>query len=181
VTSLRRRCARRHARREYRRTQGRGVTGVATRDVGENRCGRPAAAAQQPRVMSNRPPTDEDQTAAAVLDTEALASLRALDPGGQARLVQRVVRAFEAAAARLAPQWRTALAADDTSAARLVAHTLKSSSASVGALVLSRQCAAIEAMIRDGRIVALGARVAEALAELERVQVALRRLPDAGA
>jgi HPt (histidine-containing phosphotransfer) domain-containing protein len=129
--------------------------------------------------MPNPLAIDDPRRPAADLDAQALAALRALDPGGGTKLVQRVARAFESSAARLVPQMHAALAAGDNAGVRHVAHTIKSSSASVGAMVLSRRCAEVEAMIRDDRIVDLGGRVAELAAEIDAALVALRRLPDA--
>lgn len=83
-----------------------------------------------------------------VLDDAALQRLRDLDPSGQSRLVGRVMRAFEVSVARLGPQLRQARQQSDTAAIRHVAHTLKSSSASIGALKLSRIFADIETAIR---------------------------------
>lgn len=83
-----------------------------------------------------------------VLDPQALQHLSELDPTGQSRLVQRVLQAFQASVARLRPQFEAARASGDRAALRLVAHTLKSSSASIGAKHLSQLCAQIEAAIR---------------------------------
>ena len=68
-----------------------------------------------------------------------------------AKLVQRVVGAFETSANRLLPQLEAAHAAGEWDGVRHVAHTLKSSSASVGAFALSKLCAEVESLIRDGR------------------------------
>ena len=84
-----------------------------------------------------------------VLDEAALQRLRDLDPSGQSRLLGRVMRAFETSVTRLRPQLREAMRQDDMPAVRQVVHTLKSSSASIGALHLSRLCAEIEAAIRQ--------------------------------
>jgi CheY-like chemotaxis protein/HPt (histidine-containing phosphotransfer) domain-containing protein len=86
--------------------------------------------------------------APAVLDPVALARLGDLDPNGANRLLERVLRAFETSVARLRPQLDAARAGDDRAAIRLVAHTLKSSSASIGAMQLSQLCAQVEAAIR---------------------------------
>jgi len=85
---------------------------------------------------------------AAVLDADALERLRELDPQGKSRLLERVLRAFESSASRLAKQFREARAAGDMQGIRHVVHTLKSSSASIGALMLARLCAEIETSIR---------------------------------
>ncbi len=82
------------------------------------------------------------------LDPVAIGRLAELDPTGENRLVQRVLQAFQTSAARLRPQLDAARTADDRAAIRLVAHTLKSSSASIGALELSQLCAQVETAIR---------------------------------
>lgn len=95
-------------------------------------------------------PTERVTTATVSLDAEALQRLRDLDPQGKSRLLERVLQAFETSAARLAGQLAEARAGSDLVGIRLVAHTLKSSSASIGALALARLCAEIEAQLRAG-------------------------------
>ena len=84
-----------------------------------------------------------------VLDPAALARLRELDPKGENQLVERVLKAFQTSAARLLPQLQAAREANDRTTVRLVAHTLKSSSASIGATTLSQLCGELEVMIRN--------------------------------
>jgi HPt (histidine-containing phosphotransfer) domain-containing protein len=84
-----------------------------------------------------------------VLDEAALQRLRDLDPEGKSRLLERVLRAFEGSVARLGAQLVEARAKNDMQSVRHAVHTLKSSSASVGALRLSRLCAEIEAAVRQ--------------------------------
>lgn len=85
----------------------------------------------------------------AVLDAAALARLQELDPKGESDLLARVLKAYQTSAARLMPQLAAARVAGDRAGVRLVAHTLKSSSASIGALQLSLVCAQVEALIRN--------------------------------
>jgi HPt (histidine-containing phosphotransfer) domain-containing protein len=92
----------------------------------------------------------EGVSEAPVLDPAALARLTELDPTGANRLLERVLQAFQTSVARLRPQAETARQSGDRPALRLVAHTLKSSSASIGALRLSQLCAQIESLIRQG-------------------------------
>ena len=87
-----------------------------------------------------------------VLDAQALACLHQLDPNGANRLVPRVMTTYRSSLARLLGQLTLARERDDTASLRLVTHTLKSSSASVGALALSALCATAEQAIRDGRM-----------------------------
>jgi CheY-like chemotaxis protein len=86
--------------------------------------------------------------ASPVLDAAALARLTELDPTGENHLLERVLQAFQTSVARLRPQADTAREKGDRAGVRLVAHTLKSSSASIGALHLSQLCAQIETTIR---------------------------------
>jgi histidine phosphotransfer protein HptB len=87
-----------------------------------------------------------------VLDTASLDRLRELDPGARNGLLQRVLRTYTQSLERMLMQWRGARAAADANAMRVIAHTLKSSSASVGALELSALCADVEARLRDQRL-----------------------------
>jgi PAS domain S-box-containing protein len=115
---------------------------------------------------------------AGVLDEQALARLRELDPKGENRLLERVLKAFETSVGRLLPQLQDSRQLGDRAGIRHVAHTLKSSSASIGAIKLSQQCADIETMIRLEKIEDLDARVDAMCAEVEIVLQALRSLMD---
>lgn len=122
------------------------------------------------------PGSSTGEFAQPVLDAEALARLAALDPKGESRLIERVLKAFQTSAARLMPQLEAAQRGADRAAIRLVAHTLKSSSASIGALALSVLCARIENAIRldptaeiDADIVALREALDVALRAIERL------------
>lgn len=92
---------------------------------------------------------------AAGLDRQALARLQELDPDGRHGVVQRVLQAFETSLTRMLVQLRGELGAGQPEVVAAVAHTLKSSSASVGALALSRACAEVEARLRGGNHAAL--------------------------
>ena len=108
------------------------------------------------------------------LDADALAKLSELDPTGANQLVRRVLSAFAASAARLMPQFDAARAGPDLTALRYVAHTLKSSSASIGALALAQTCAQIENLIRSAQthdlaplLDAMQAQMADVLREID--------------
>jgi PAS domain S-box-containing protein len=116
-----------------------------------------------------------------VLDPEALRRLRDLDPKGNNQLLDRVARAFETSIGRMLPQLEEAVKLHDQASIVHVAHTLKSSSASIGALKLSQMCAEIEAMIRRQSGEDLTSRIQEVPVEAERVLAALRRLLEPGA
>ena len=110
-----------------------------------------------------------------VLDAAALAALRSLDPTGAGKLLERVLAAFESSTSRLVAQLRTARLAADAESVKHVAHTLKSSSASIGAVKLSQLCAEIEVMLRNGQTLpALDARLALLEGEIVAALAALR-------
>jgi two-component system, sensor histidine kinase and response regulator len=112
---------------------------------------------------------------AAVLDAAALERLRALDPTGENQLMSRVLTAFDASLARLMPQLVQAQITQDCPVIRHVAHTLKSSSASIGALHLSKLCSELEAAARAVELEGLDARINAMRAETEVVLLALKQ------
>ena len=109
-----------------------------------------------------------------VLDAQALARLHELDPGGKAGLVARVLATYARSLSSLLEQFAAARTAGDAQAQRHVAHTLKSSSASVGALKFSELCADTERRLREGASDGLDGRLEDLRAEAERVLAALR-------
>jgi HPt (histidine-containing phosphotransfer) domain-containing protein len=111
-----------------------------------------------------------------VLDAEALARLRELDPSGQSQLLARVLRTFLTSLERLLPQMNEARASDDLGGVRHVAHTLKSSSASIGALQLSQLCAVIEKAARQQQSADLPPLLDDMDAEVERVRGAINKM-----
>jgi HPt (histidine-containing phosphotransfer) domain-containing protein len=126
-------------------------------------------------VVSQAPPT-QPPASVPVLDEASLQRLHELDPQGTSRVVERVLRAFEASLLRLLPQSAQALGRGDHEAVRHVVHTLKSSSASVGALELSRCCSVIENRLRADQAEGLAEMLCGLNAEGERVLAAVRGL-----
>jgi len=115
---------------------------------------------------------------AALLDAEAIRRLRELDPSGGNKLLQRVVTAFSNSLDRLLPDLDRAREASppDFAAIRHVSHTLKSSSASLGAMALSARCANIETMARDGQAEGLPDQLDAMLDDIQQVRTALAAL-----
>jgi two-component system, sensor histidine kinase and response regulator len=124
--------------------------------------------AAAPGLPSMSTPPDDS-----VLDPAALQRLHDLDPSGSSRLVARVFKAFGDSVQRLRPQLLSALAADDADGLAHVAHTLKSSSASIGAIKLSRQCAEMESKARQGLRDGMSRLTDEMCAEIDVVLLAL--------
>ena len=110
------------------------------------------------------------------LDAEALARLADLDPTGQSRLLKRLLATFEKSLDRMVPQLEQARDAADGRAVHLVAHTLKSSSATVGAMALSRQCAMVENLARQNRLAEAADGMQQLLLEAAAAREAVRRL-----
>lgn len=71
-------------------------------------------------------------------------------------------------------EMRQAFADGDADRFRRAAHSLKSNSATFGAMTLSTMCRELEYMGRDGEIAGASERIDQAEAEYERVQAALR-------
>jgi HPt (histidine-containing phosphotransfer) domain-containing protein len=84
-----------------------------------------------------------------VLDSVALARLAELDPQGNGALVQRVLATYATSLARAHDELMLARQPMQYESLRHLAHTLKSSSASVGALALSALCAQVEHHVRS--------------------------------
>jgi HPt (histidine-containing phosphotransfer) domain-containing protein len=120
----------------------------------------------------------EAETDAAAIDAAALDKLRLLDPSGAAGIVTRVLRAYVGSMERLMSQFDAALAAHDLTTLRHVAHTLRSSSASVGAQSMARACSVVEALTRDGDARAVGAPAQDMLHESRRALAAVRDILD---
>jgi HPt (histidine-containing phosphotransfer) domain-containing protein len=110
-----------------------------------------------------------------VLDAKALDKLRELDPKGNNRLLERVLNAYAQSLQKLLAQMPAAVAPGDADLVRLMAHTLKSSSASVGALDMAARCAEAEKAVKDGELATWQASVPVLRAEAQRVLDGLAR------
>ena len=120
----------------------------------------------------------EAEVKALLLDPSAMDRLRELDPRGETKLIERVLRAFLQSVERLVPQLEQAGRSGDLAGVRHVAHTFKSSSASIGAIQLSSSCADLETLIRQGTVDNLDQRVRDLLSEIALVSKALQNLLD---
>jgi CheY-like chemotaxis protein len=103
------------------------------------------AQAQAPAVAVASAPT-------AAINTAFLAQMRELDPTGSMGLVRKVLLAYLESSATLQERLDAALAAGDAEELRRSAHTLKSSSANVGAEALSALYKELEACGRGARL-----------------------------
>ena len=130
-------------------------------------------------ALSDRPGAAAVAVAPLLLDAQALAVLAQLDPSGTGQLFVRVMSTYRKSLARLIAQMVTARAPFDPDSMRLAAHTLKSSSGSVGALGLAQLCGSVEAALREGRFESLPTALDALLVEAKRVELAVfQLLPD---
>lgn len=110
------------------------------------------------------------------LDERALASLRELDPDGRNGVLPRVLAVFESSLLRMTDQLRQPSASQDLRLVAGIAHTLKSSAASVGALSLSATCAEIEKRLREQPATQLNAEIAKLLTAADAASLAVRAM-----
>jgi CheY-like chemotaxis protein/HPt (histidine-containing phosphotransfer) domain-containing protein len=99
-------------------------------------------------------PAPARRDSAAGLDPEAIARIRALDPPGQAGLLERVVSLYVSGLAEQLRDLDAALARGDLGAARGIGHSLKSASANVGATEMARLAQRLERAGLEGDVAA---------------------------
>jgi CheY-like chemotaxis protein len=87
---------------------------------------------------------------AAMLDQRALDQIRALQRPGAPSVVGRVIQLYLTSTPPLLTAMRAAIAQRNNEAIRQAAHSLKSSSANVGATMLADLCRALESEARTG-------------------------------
>jgi hypothetical protein len=111
-----------------------------------------------------------------VLDAAALARLAELDPQGSAGLVQRVLATYANALERSRQELLLVRQPLQHEPLRHLAHTLKSSSASVGALALSALCAQVEHNVRSQQAGDIGTLLDAMQAEMQLVASAVQTM-----
>jgi HPt (histidine-containing phosphotransfer) domain-containing protein len=110
------------------------------------------------------------------LDAAALAPLRALAAQTGKDLLGKVIDAYCDSAPKLLAEIASSIAADDAETLRRAAHTLKSSSASLGALELAALAKALELRAREGTTRGARELAAPLAAEAKAVMEELRQL-----
>lgn len=127
--------------------------------------------------MSGEAPLPGPAPCAAVeLDAGALARLRELDPDGCHGVMERVFKAFEGSLVRMLGQLEAQREGGDAEVVARIAHTLKSSSASVGALALAQACAEVERRLRTGGPGALGGDIERLVQACQAALVAVKAM-----
>src|SRR5204862_2319325 len=93
-----------------------------------------------------------DRRAQQVLDNDAVQELRRIEPESGGRLLDKVLATYSASSGTLVSSLVSALDEHDAAAAAMAAHSLKSSSANVGAFTLSSLCDTIETLALSRRL-----------------------------
>jgi HPt (histidine-containing phosphotransfer) domain-containing protein len=107
------------------------------------------------------------------IDDESFAQTVAM-VGGDVGFVRDLVAEYLADGTLRVADMKAALAAGEAEDLRRAAHTLKGSSASLGALGLADACRAIEIAAREGRLDGLEADIASVAEQFDVVVAALR-------
>jgi two-component system sensor histidine kinase/response regulator len=135
-------------------------------------------AAAAPPVAPATPAAPAMESAAkrsgAVLDPRTLAGIRAMRKPGAPDLLAKVAGIYASNSQMLVDELKSALLSKDQAGLLRAAHTLKSSSANVGATGLAEICKDIEALPRDGNLDLAGVLVERLIAEHSEVLLALQ-------
>jgi CheY-like chemotaxis protein/HPt (histidine-containing phosphotransfer) domain-containing protein len=126
-----------------------------------------------PLITDDAPLAAPSAAEAVTIDPKALQTLRELQRPGRPDVLTRVIDLFALDAPRLLAAMRDAVAASDAEALRHAAHTLKSTSANVGATMLTANCREIEQLARAAEVAAARGPIGDAVGELDRVLAAL--------
>jgi len=113
---------------------------------------------------------------AVVLDLSMIDRIREMEQRGAARLLERLIDTYTATTTKLMADAERALAQRDAVMLRHAVHTLKSSSANVGATALSQGFGAVEIHAREGRTQAAEHEWPAVRIEYERALQALHTL-----
>jgi len=125
-------------------------------------------------------PAEGDAAGVPVLDPACLDQLRALDPSGGMAFVNRVLGTYLRSLDRQLELSIAAREAGELDSVGRAAHTLKSASASVGALVLSRYCQEVEQRIRRQELEDIDTHIDRLFAEVARVRLAVQDMVGTG-
>jgi CheY-like chemotaxis protein/HPt (histidine-containing phosphotransfer) domain-containing protein len=139
----------------------------------EGRGGEGSPGAAAPTEPAGRPAFRE---ATPVLDRKALAAIAALQPPGGGDILQKVISLYLDSSLTLMQGIREAAKGKNADALYRAAHTLKSSSAYLGAQAFSGMCKELEMMGRGNMLEGVAARLASLDQEYVRVRDALAKL-----
>jgi HPt (histidine-containing phosphotransfer) domain-containing protein len=110
------------------------------------------------------------------IDPEAISNLRELNPGDGDAFLREIVSIYIEDTPKRIADLKSCLASGDVSAFTRAAHTIKGSSANVGAQLLRGIAERLEAVSRKEGLGGVSGLIAECDAEFERVKAALEAI-----
>lgn len=109
-----------------------------------------------------------------ILDQTILDDLRELDRGGGGGFLRQIIGVFEEQAVEIVDDLKKAAAAEDETQLANLAHKLKGSARTVGAVELGDHCERLEHDARKGGVDELQRRLDEVFASVTRARASLR-------
>jgi signal transduction histidine kinase/CheY-like chemotaxis protein len=106
----------------------------------------------RPAPVTAAAPEPAPENLPGVIDMRALAMLRSLQIAGRPDIVRKTISLYLEHAPQLLTTLKEAAAGNDLDAMAYASHSLKSSSANVGALALSARCKELETLAREGAV-----------------------------
>jgi signal transduction histidine kinase/CheY-like chemotaxis protein/HPt (histidine-containing phosphotransfer) domain-containing protein len=131
--------------------------------------GATAAVTVEPAVMAQTP------RETVTLSEASLKILRDLEADGDPGIIRQIMRVFLDNSPGLLEKLRQGSAGRDADALRTASHTLKSTSAVIGAIALAECCARLETSVRAGQIDDAIALIDDVMREYRSVQPAVER------
>jgi histidine phosphotransfer protein HptB len=110
------------------------------------------------------------------IDPDAIANLRELNPGDHGEFLREIVGIYIEDTPKRLADLRASLASGDVSSFTRAAHTIKGSSANVGAQVLKGIAERLEIASRKDGLGGVASQISDCEDEFERVKVELRRI-----
>jgi HPt (histidine-containing phosphotransfer) domain-containing protein len=124
---------------------------------------------------NEEPPKSSEQPNTDLLDPQKLESIRSLDPDGKAGLLKRVMGLFLEKSPSLVQQMTDGQKLNNTEEIYRAAHSLKSSSATIGAMGLSEICRLLEMAGRQGNVTEIPELIKKVKSEFSVVCMELTR------
>ncbi len=110
------------------------------------------------------------------IDPEAIANLRDLNPGDGGEFLREIITIYIEDTPKRLADLRTCLASGDVATFTRAAHTVKGSSANVGAVALKAIAERLELISRKEGLGAVGSLITDCETEFGRVAAELKRL-----
>jgi histidine phosphotransfer protein HptB len=110
------------------------------------------------------------------IDPEAISNLRELNPGDNGEFLREIVGIYIEDTPKRIADMKASMASGDVTTFTRSAHTIKGSSANVGAQVLKAIAERLELLSRREGLAGISGLIGDCDAEFERVKVELRRI-----